>query len=106
MFLLSSSINWAQVVHFISPITQTWPTLNTPEYEEVYRTIFFDLDRITVVTETAIGKEIREFWILSVEQINGNLKFYCTNRDDTEKISHNTRTAKIHRYLRTLTKNR
>lgn len=87
LFLLSSFTNWAQIVHFTSPITQTWPTLFTTDFKEVERIVFFDIEEVTITTETAIGKDFKVFQILSVESINGDLKFNCTDRNKILKIT-------------------
>lgn len=87
LFLLSSSTSWTQVAQFTSLVTQTWPTLFTTDFEEVDRSIFFNIEEVTITTTTATGKDFEVFQILSVESIKGDLKFNCTNRNNTQKIT-------------------
>ena len=87
LFLLFPIATWSQVVRFTSPITQTWPTIFTTDFEEVHRTISFDIDEVMIITETEIGKEFRKLQILSVENIEGDLIFYCTDMSNTKRIT-------------------
>ena len=74
-------------IKLTSPMTQYWPTMFTTEYKEVDRTVWFEADKITIVSETPTGKEFEALQVISFENKNTAFVFHCTSRDGTKAVS-------------------
>ncbi|SDL72133.1 hypothetical protein SAMN04488034_10919 [Salinimicrobium catena] len=79
-FFFLSTLTWGQET-YTSPLTQYWPTLFTTEFKEVNRKIFFDPNSITIISETAEGKEIEIFHIQEVKIIEDTFTYFCLTKN-------------------------
>ena len=74
-------------VKLTSPVTQYWPTMFTTKYKEVDRTVWFEADKITIVSKTPTGKEFEALQVISFENNDTEFVFHCTSRDGTKPVS-------------------
>lgn len=66
---------------YTSSFTQTWPTIFNTKIEENTRSIFFEANSITLISETITGKEVEIFYIQKIDEANGVIEFSCITKD-------------------------
>lgn len=79
LFLLvfSATIKIYGQITYTSPITQTWPNLFETNFEDIKRTLYFEIKLITIVTETSEGKVIERLEIQDFQKVQESLLFFC-----------------------------
>lgn len=78
LFLLSMTV-YGQIT-YTSPITQTSPNLFETKFEDIHRTLYFEIKTITIVTEKPEGKVIETFVIQDFQKVEEDLIFFCLTR--------------------------
>ena len=78
IFFITPIFCWSQQT-FTSSYTQHWPTIFTSEIEQINRSIAFEENAISLVSENKSGKEIETFYIRKINERENAIFYTCLN---------------------------